>query len=119
MATPALLGVDVGFSKSSKTTGLAWFANSTIATALAGSSWEERQRALPRGVQFAIAALDAPIVPPHNYTIFRGCERAFYGGAFSRRCRPGLSHHGRGVELRDAGREAAQQFAAVLSPTVI
>ena len=30
MATPALLGVDVGFSKSKKTTGLAWFANSTI-----------------------------------------------------------------------------------------
>jgi hypothetical protein len=38
MATPALLGVDVGFSKSRKTMGLAWFANSTIETALAGSS---------------------------------------------------------------------------------
>ncbi len=120
MATPALLGVDVGFSKSKKTTGLAWFANSTIETALTGSSWSERGRSLPRDVQFAIAALDAPIVPADNYNAFRGCERAFYGGAFSRRCRPGLSHHGtRGLALRDAGREAAQQFAAVLEPDAL
>jgi hypothetical protein len=33
MKTPALLGVDVGFSKSRKTTGLAWFANSATETA--------------------------------------------------------------------------------------
>jgi hypothetical protein len=120
MQTPALLGVDVGFSKSKKTTGLAWFANSTIETALAGTSWPDRSRSLPRDVKFAIAALDAPIVPSDNYNAARGCERAFYGGAFSRRCRPGLSHHGRrGLALRDAGREAAQQFAAVLEPDAL
>jgi hypothetical protein len=34
MATPALFGVDVGFSKSRKSTGLAWFVNSTIEIAL-------------------------------------------------------------------------------------
>src|ERR1700716_3535998 len=117
MATPALLGVDVGFSKSKKTTGLAWFVGSTIETALTGSSWSERSRALPRDAQFAIPALDAPIVPADNYNTFRGCERAFYGGAFWNRCRPGLSHHGsRGLALRDAGRQAAQEFAAVLAP---
>jgi hypothetical protein len=117
MATPALLGVDVGFAKSKKTTGLAWFANSTIETALTGSSWSERSRSLPRGVRFAIAALDAPIVPADNCDAPRGCEHTFYGGAFWNRCRPGLSHHGRrGLALRDAGRQAAQQFAAVLEP---
>ena len=117
MATPALLGVDVGFAKSKKTTGLAWFGNSTIETALTGSSWSERSRSLPRGVRFAIAALDAPIVPADNYDAPRGCEHAFYGGAFWNRCRPGLSHHGRrGLALSDAGRQAAQQFAAVLEP---
>jgi hypothetical protein len=117
MATPALLGVDVGFSKTRKTTGLAWFANSTIETALTGSSWQERSGSLPRNVQFSIVALDASVVPEHNYDAARGCERAFYGGAFSRRCRPGLSHHGRrGLDLRAAGREAAQHFAAVLEP---
>jgi hypothetical protein len=112
MATPALLGVDVGFSKSKKTAGLAWFANSAIETALTGSSWSER----PRGVQFVIAALDAPIVPADNYDASRGCERAFYGVAFWNRCRPGLSHHGRGVPLKDAGRRAASDFASVHSP---
>ena len=68
MATPALLGVDVGFSKSRKTTGLAWFAGSTIETALTGSSWSERSSSLPRDAQFAIVALDAPIaiVCPHG-----------------------------------------------------
>ena len=41
----------------------------------------------------------------------------FTEGAFWNRCRPGLSHHGRrGLALRDAGRQAAQQFAAVLEP---
>jgi hypothetical protein len=63
MANPALLGVDVGFSKSKRTTGLAWFLGSTIETILTASSWSERRRSLPRDVQFAIAALHAPIVP--------------------------------------------------------
>jgi predicted nuclease with RNAse H fold len=120
MATLALLGVDVGFSKTRKSTGLAWFANSKIETALTGSSWEERSRSLPRDIRFAIAALDAPIVPADNYNTFRGCERAFYGGAFWNRCRPGLSHHGRrGLALRDAGRQAAQEFAVVLEPVAL
>src|SRR5882757_3755520 len=115
MGTPPLLGVDVGFSMSKKTTGLAWFAGSTIETALTGSSWSERSRSLPRDIQFAIAALDAPIVPADNDNAFRGCGRGFYGGAFWNRCRPGLSHHGsRGLALRDAGRQAAKEFAAVL-----
>ena len=120
MPTPALLGVDVGFSKSKRTTGLAWLANSAVETALTGSSWPERSHSLPRNVRFSIVALDAPIVPAENYNVFRGCERAFYGGAFSTRCRPGLSHHGtRGLALRDAGREAAQQFSAVLEPDAL
>ncbi len=119
MATPALLGVDVGFSKTRKTTGLAWFANSTIETALTGTSWSERSHSLPRNVRFAVVALDAPIVPEHNYDAARGCERAFYGGAFSKRCRPGLSHHGRGVPLKDAGRQAASDFASVLEPLAL
>ena len=115
MASPALLGVDVGFSKSKRTTGIAWLANSTIETARTGSSWSERSRCLPRNVRFSIVALDAPIVPEHNYDAARGCEFVFYGGAFSRRCRPGLSHHGRGLLLKDAGRQAAIEFASVLA----
>ncbi len=114
MASPALLGVDVGFSAKSKTTGLAWLANSQIETVVVGSSWQERSRALPRGVTFSLAALDAPIVPEHTYDAARGCENVFYGGAFWNRCRPGLSHHGRGLLLKDAGREAARDFANIL-----
>jgi hypothetical protein len=60
MKAPALLGVDVGFSKSKKNTGLAWFEGSTIETALTGTSWPERNHSLPRNVRFAVVALDAP-----------------------------------------------------------
>lgn len=115
MASQALLGVDVGFSKAVKTTGLAWLVNSTIETAVVGSSWDDRRRALPKDIQFTIAALDAPIVPEHSYDAARGCERLFYRGAFWNRCRPGLSHHGRGLQLKDAGRQAANDFALVLT----
>src|SRR5260370_17237742 len=103
MATPALLGVDVAFSKTRKTTGLAWFANSTIETALTGTSWSERSHSLPRNVRFAVVALDAPVVPKYNYDAARGCERVFYGGPFSKRCRPALSHHGPAVSLNSHG----------------
>jgi hypothetical protein len=73
--------VDVGFPNSRETTGLAWVANSTIDTDPAGSSWPKRSHSLPRNVRISIVALDAAIVPKHNYDTTRGCERVFYGGA--------------------------------------
>ena len=46
----------------------------------------------------------------------RGCKAAFYRGAFLNRCRPGTSHHGRGLELRDAGKAASGHFRKVIRP---
>lgn len=113
MTRPALLGVDVGFSEQRRTTGLAWFSNGGVQTTITGSSWSERERDLPAGITFRLAALDAPIVPDRGAGP-RGCEYIFYGSAFARRCRPGLSHYGRGLGLRNAGARAAKEFAAVL-----
>ncbi len=110
-----LLGVDVGYSQTKRTTGLAWRGtDGKVEVRTVGTSWDERKRSLPGSKTFSIAALDAPILPDHQGTPRRGCEAVFYGGAFWNRCRPGLSHHGRALHLRKAGMEAAGQFAAVL-----
>lgn len=115
----ALLGVDVGFSTQGNTTGLAWRVNGQVGASVTGSTWEQRRAALPTGVLFDIAALDAPLVPSGEGIPRRGCEDVFYRGAFWNRCRPGLSHHGRGLALRQAGATAAVQFAAVLRPSTL
>jgi predicted nuclease with RNAse H fold len=109
-----LLGVDVGYSARRRTTGIAWRIGDTVGAVRAGTLWSDRQGQLPSGVTFSVAALDAPILPDHQGCPLRGCEAVFYGGAFWNRCRPGFSHHGRGLALRKAGREAAWQFALVL-----
>jgi hypothetical protein len=110
-----LLGIDVGFSADSKTTGLACRVNGEIGSCRTTVSWDDRKWALPPGIAFSIAALDAPILPEHEGRPHRGCESVFYGGAFWNRCRPGLSHYGRTEPLRQAGHDAASQFATVVS----
>jgi hypothetical protein len=112
-----LLGVDVGFAASSLTTGLAWRIGNRIGAIKTGTTWQSRRDSLPIGATFSIAALDAPILPVHEAEPHRGCESIFYGGTFWNRCRPGLSHYGRGLDLRKAGAQAASQFATVLSGT--
>jgi hypothetical protein len=110
----ALLGFDVGFSAKGKTTGFAWRVRGTIEAHRAGTSWESRRDALPRSVSFSLVALDAPICPGANGDTARSCEAGFYGRPFWNRCRPGLSHHGRGLALRRAGQDAVSQVVAVL-----
>lgn len=112
----ALLGVDVGFSARGKTTGLAWRVDGQVDATVTGSAWDCRHTALPPGVLFDVAALDAPLLPPGGDTVRRRCEDIFYRGAFWNRCRPCLSHHGRGRDLRHAGAAAGEQFSAVVRP---
>jgi hypothetical protein len=114
LSGPNLLGVDVGFSKTSKSTGMAWRVGGIIGACRTGSDWSVRANALPAGVTFDMAAFDAPLVPTGLGVSPRGCEAVFYRGAFWNRCRPGMSHHGRGLDLRRAGTTAAEQFAAVV-----
>jgi hypothetical protein len=58
MATPALLGVDVGFSKNRKSTGLAWFANPRIEIALMRIR-SARAKAFPAAVRFSVTSMVA------------------------------------------------------------
>ncbi len=63
-AEPSLLGVDVGFSKKGKLTGMAWRVGGRILACRTGSDWTVRAAALPAGVVFDLAAFNAPLVPP-------------------------------------------------------
>src|SRR5262245_51073418 len=112
---PALLGMDVGFSATRRTTGFAWRIDSRIGIAVSGTSWEARRSVLPADMRFQVAALDAPVVPNSADIAARACEAVLYRRPFWNRCRPGLSHHGRGLRLRIAGNDASIQIAGLLS----
>jgi predicted nuclease with RNAse H fold len=113
MATrvPDLLGTDVGFSATRRSTGLAALGHGGLCLRhLHRNQIEDRLPAL--NATFLVSALDAPVLVPCHQEI-RACERLFSFGLFGRRCRPGFSHvPGTGLQLRAAGSEVAKQVAA-------
>ncbi|MGO7751144.1 DUF429 domain-containing protein [Rhizobium ruizarguesonis] len=106
-----LLGIDVGFSKSRPTTGIAWSKNGEFGAVRTHSDWERRSRHIPATTTFSVIAIDGPLVPiGADESLNRLCERLFIRGAFQTRCKPGLSNHGNGKDLRRAASETAEQF---------
>ena len=111
-----LMGVDVGFSTTRSTTGIACLDGDQLCLVRAGTTWESRQTAIPSGFQPALIALDGPLLPPGaDRLIRRPCESVFVHAPFHNRCKPGLSHWGRGLELRRASAEACAQFGRLLA----
>jgi hypothetical protein len=106
----ALLGVDVGFSISWATTGIAWSKNGEFGVARTHSDWERRREHIPASTKFSVIAIDGPLVPVgSDDSLDRLSERLFIRGAFQTRCKPGLSNHGYGRDLRRAAAETANQ----------
>lgn len=106
----ALLGIDVGFSKSRPTTGIAWSKNGEFGAARTHADWERRSQHIPTSTKFTVIAIDGPLVPVgSDDSLDRLCERLFIRGAFQTRCKPGLSNHGYGKDLRRAAAETANQ----------
>ncbi|MGK9039395.1 DUF429 domain-containing protein [Rhizobium sp. SA279] len=106
----ALLGIDVGFSKSRPTTGIAWSKNGDFGAARTHADWERRSQHIPASTKFSVIAIDGPLVPiGSDDSLDRLCERLFIRGAFQTRCKPGLSNHGYGKDLRRAAAETANQ----------
>lgn len=106
-----LLGIDVGFSATRPTTGIAWSVRGEIDAARTFTDWERRDRVLPKNVSFDVIAIDGPLISPdaHEHAI-RRCEQILSRGAFQKRCKPGASHFGTGLRLRQAAAETAKQF---------
>lgn len=111
-----LLGVDVGFSKTRDTTGIACLDCNTLHVWKARTSWEARKARIPAGFQAEVIALDGPLLPQGvNELVRRRCEFLFIRAPFSKRCKPGLSHFGFGLKLRRATADACAQFSNVLA----
>lgn len=106
-----LLGVDVGFSKVQKSTGIAYLHDGELGLYRADCTWADRRQHLPEGFMPEMIAIDGPLLPASAESkAVRSCEQFFSKGLFCRRCKPGLSHFGTGFLLREAAREAVEQF---------
>ncbi|NRP69418.1 hypothetical protein ILFOPFJJ_00284 [Ensifer psoraleae] len=111
MSFENLLGIDVGYSLSRPTTGIAWSVGEDLGAARTYTDWERRKSHIPASTTFAVIAIDGPLTPPDAPDdLDRLCERLFIRGAFHARCKPGLSHHGYGRNLRKAAAETAAQI---------
>jgi hypothetical protein len=111
-----LMGVDVGFSATRPTTGIACLDGDRLAVACAGTSWMTRHTQIPAGFRPDVIAFDGPLISDGvAETAARACERIFVRAPFDRRCKLALSHWGSGLELKRAARDAREQFSRTLA----
>ncbi|MGF0539890.1 DUF429 domain-containing protein [Agrobacterium sp. ES01] len=111
-----LLGIDVGFSQSRPTTGIAWTADGTFGVAKTHTDWERRRLHLPPSTNFSVIAIDGPLVPEGSPDLLvRTCEQLLARGTFQKRCKPGSSHFGTGLQLKRAAHETAKQVRHLTS----
>ena len=66
-----LLGVDVGFSKTRRTTGIACLEDDYLTLERAGTTWESRKAKIPDGFQASVIAIDGPLLPLGAYLYMR------------------------------------------------
>jgi hypothetical protein len=98
-----LMGLDVGFSKTQRTTGIACLRGDQLSLERAGTSRESRKAKIPHGFRPSVIAIDGPLLPlGADQHVRRHVESVFIRAPFHNRCRPGLSHHGVGLGLRAA-----------------
>jgi predicted nuclease with RNAse H fold len=109
----SLLGIDVGFSERRKTTGIASYTFGQ-ATRLhcVGSFPQDRAEVLIDRPLYDAIAIDGPIVPKATSAeqVIRHCERLLSKGPFGKRCKPGFSHFGTGMRLRQAATTIALEM---------
>jgi hypothetical protein len=106
-----LLGVDIGFSEKRRSTAIACLNGDELTSWLARTDLESRTSKIPDGFRASVIALDGPLLPAGApETIRRPCEAAFIRAPFHKRCKPGLSHWGLGLMLRNATGVAFTQF---------
>ena len=80
--------------------------------------WKSREAQIPTGFQPSVIAIDGPLIPfGADQRVHRHVESVFIRAPFHNRCKPGLSHHGIGLELRQASGDAYTQFSPILAPS--
>ena len=84
-----LMGIDVGFSKTRQTTGIACLEGDHLSLGRAGAAWESRKATIPHGFQPSVIAIDGPLLPqgaPHD--IRRHVESVFIRAHFTTASNP-------------------------------
>lgn len=105
-----LIGFDVGFSKTRRTSGVARLRGELLSCDRATSEWGSREKVLGSGTVDFIA-IDGPILKDTDHPQ-RLCETVFSRGLFGRRCKPAFSHvPGTGRTFRIATKETAECLA--------
>jgi hypothetical protein len=110
-----LMGIDVGFSKTRRTTGIACLEGGKLSLERAGTTWESREAKIPRGFQPSVIAVDGPLLPlGADEHVRRHVEFVFSRAPFHNRCKPGHSHNGVGFAFRRASGDAYRDFSRIL-----
>lgn len=105
-----LIGFDIGFSETRRTSGAARLKGTILSCSRATSEWSCRARVLGDGIA-DMTAIDGPVLKDIDDPK-RLCETVFSCGSFSRRCKPAFSHvQGTGRKFRAAGKETAERLA--------
>jgi Protein of unknown function (DUF429) len=116
----SLMGVDVGFSATRLTTGIACLEGDQLNLKCAGTSWESREAKIPHGFRPSVIAIDGPLLPPGaDQHVRRDVEFVFSRAPFHKCCKPGLTHNGVGFEFRRASANACIQFISILASSVL
>ena len=58
-----LMGIDVGFSKTRRTTGIACLDVDQPSLKCARTAWQSREAQIPNGFQPSVIAIDGPLLP--------------------------------------------------------
>lgn len=117
----SLLGIDVGFSKTNATTGIAVYERGTLRSlSCVKSSSKDRAAIVHIDSKFDAVAIDGPILPLFaDDKLKRLCESLLIGRGFHVRCKPGMSHHGFGLDLRRATAPIADEACLLANPASI
>jgi hypothetical protein len=114
------MGVDVGFSKTRRTTGIACLRGDQLSLERAGTTWGTRKAKIPHGFRPSVIGIDGPLLPlGADQHVRRHVEFVFSRALFHNRCKPGLSHNGVGFEFRRASGDACTQFSSILASSVL
>ena len=114
----SLLGIDVGFSQTRATTGIAVYEHASLRSlCCVKSSSRDRAGILNDGSKFDAIAIDGPILPVSAADrLKRLSESLLIGRGFNVRCKPGMSHHGFGLDLRRAAAPIANEACLLAKP---
>lgn len=107
-----IAGLDIGYAPPpKKTTGIGTWCKGEKPVVKVRCRREHAWEPIIQAGHFDMIAIDGPIIPPDaDENIVRSVECIFQRGKFQKRCKPGSSHSGSGLKLRNEAGMAADKL---------